>query len=474
MEWLAAAEYSLAREVTQRLLGLVYLVAFVSAYNQFPALCGERGLTPIGPFLAGSGFRRSPSLFHLAYSDRLLRGVALLGALVSLGVVVGAVSLLPLAAHMLVWALLWFLYLSIVNVGQTWYSFGWESLLCEAGFLAVFLGNAATAPPLLVLWGFRWLAFRLELGAGLIKLRGDRCWRRLTCLDYHHETQPLPNPLSWYFHRLPRPLHRVEVLANHATQLVIPFGLLAPQPLATVAAAMVIVTQGWLMVSGNYSWLNLLTITVAIPALPDRVWGRLLGAVPSDPGAPPLWFGVAVLAMALVVAVLSYWPLRNLVSRRQLMNYSFNRWHLVNTYGAFGSVTKRRYEIVIEGTDDPQPGPSSEWGEYRFKAKPGDPGRRPPQVAPYHLRLDWLMWFAALSPDYAHPWFPRLLQRLLEAHPATLRLLGPNPFPQGPPTAVRARFYRYRFTTWRERRQTGEWWSRELVGEYAPMVRRAG
>src|SRR5690606_7241492 len=135
-----------------------------------------------------------------------------------------------------------------------WYAFGWESLLLEAGFLAIFLGNDSVGPPLLVLLAARWLLFRVEFGAGLIKLRGDPCWRNLTCLYYHHETQPMPGPLSWLFHQLPRPLHRVEAAANHVAQLVVPFGLFAPQPVASVAAGIVIVTQLWLVLSGNFSW----------------------------------------------------------------------------------------------------------------------------------------------------------------------------------------------------------------------------
>jgi hypothetical protein len=147
------------------------------------------------------------------------------------------------------------------------------------------------------------------------------------------------------------------------------------------------------------------------------------------------------------------------------MNASFNRWHLVNTYGAFGSVTKTRYEVVLEGLGD-----DGEWREYEFKGKPGDPARRPRQFAPYHLRLDWLMWFAALSPGYAEPWFRVLLQRLLEGDRAVSRLLRHDPFPNAPPQLVRARLYRYRFTTWAELRATGHWWSRSLVGEFEPPV----
>jgi Lipase maturation factor len=367
---------------------------------------------------------------------------------------------------------MWALYLSVVNVGQTFYGFGWETLLLEAGFLAVFLGPAGTAPPTLVLWLYRWLLFRVEFGAGLIKLRGDRCWRDLTCLDYHHETQPLPGPLSWFFHHLPRPLHRAEVLANHATQLVVPFGLFAPQPVAGVAALAIVVTQAWLLASGNFSWLNLVTIVLAAAALDGRL---LAAALPVDPPAVLAemagWQQAAVAALALLVAALSVRPARNLVGRRQLMNASFDPLRLVNTYGAFGAITRVRREVVLEGTDEPAPGPATVWAEYEFKAKPGDPRRRPRQVAPYHLRLDWLLWFAAMSPPSAHPWMATLVTRLLEHDPATLKLLGHNPFPDHPPALVRARLYRYRFTTPAERRQTGAWWSRDLVGDYLPPLR---
>jgi hypothetical protein len=190
---------------------------------------------------------------------------------------------------------------------------------------------------------------------------------------------------------------------------------------------------------------------------------------PQVTALPPWWQALSVL-VALAVAVLSYWPVRNMLSRRQLMNYSFNRYHLVNTYGAFGSITRIRYEIVVEGTEAERPLEDAEWNVYEFKGKPGDPMRRPPQVAPYHLRLDWLMWFAAMSSPLHHPWFLTFLTRLLENDRPTLKLLRHNPFPDRPPRFVRARLYRYRFTSWDERRETGAWWARTLVGDYVPPL----
>jgi hypothetical protein len=455
------------RFLVQRGLAAIYLVAFLVAARQFRALLGDRGLLPIRDFLRVVPFRRAPSLFHWHYSDRAFAAVAWSGVVLAAVTVVGLTERAPLPVCMAVWAVLWALYLSIVNVGQTWYGFGWESLLLEAGFLAIFLGDAATPPPVLVLWLLRWVLFRLEFGAGLIKLRGDPCWRDLTCPDYHHETQPMPGPLSWWFHHLPRPMHRVEVAANHVTQLVLPFGLFLPQPVSSACALVMIVTQLWLVLSGNFSWLNWVAIVLAASVLDDRFVGHALHVATRAPAPNTAYVVVVVLVTALVVG-LSWRPVRNLLSGSQVMNASFDRLHLVNTYGAFGSVTRRRFEIVVEGTADVGPAEDAVWREYEFKGKPGDPGRLPRQFAPYHLRLDWLMWFIPLSPRYADPWFGRMLRKLLEGDRELLKLLRHNPFPHEPPVRVRARVYRYRFTTRQERRETGDWWHRTYLRDLVP------
>jgi hypothetical protein len=471
MGWFSAPEYWLGRLVLERGVAAIYLIAFVAAALQFRALIGERGMLPVPRYLARQSFWRAPSLFHLRYSDRLFAGVSWLGAALSAAIVAGAADRAPLWAAMLAWLTLWVLYLSIVNVGQTWYGFGWESLLLEAGFLMIFLGNDRVAPPVLTLWMARLLLFRVEFGAGLIKLRGDPCWRDLTCLYYHHETQPMPGPLSWFFHHLPRPLHRVEVAGNHFAQLVVPFGLFAPQPVASVAAAIVVVTQLWLVASGNFAWLNWVTIILAFSAIDDSSFSMLFG-IPAHagPAAPPLWFAVLVIAITGTLLFMTYWPVRNMLSSRQRMNMSFNPFHLVNTYGAFGSIGRVRREVVIEGTDEERLTRHTVWKEYEFKGKPGAVGRLPRQWAPYHLRLDWLMWFAAISPGYAHQWLTPLLQRLLLNDRPTLRLLRHNPFPDSPPRYVRAQLYEYRFTTFAELRRDRAWWHRTLIGGYVRPV----
>src|SRR5690349_1606679 len=472
MDWFDAPDYRLTRWVLERGIGLIYLIAFLVALNQFPALLGEHGLMPAPRFLRRVSFREFPSLFHFRYSDALLRVVAWVGIALSLALVAGLPQRGPLWLPMLVWLGLWVLYLSIVNIGQVFYSFGWESILLEAGFFAIFLGNAQSAPAFPVLLLFRWLAFRVELGAGLIKLRGDPCWRDLTCMDYHHETQPMPNPLSWFAHRMPAVFHRAEVLGNYVAQLGAPVLLFLPQPVAGIGALVMLATQAYLVASGNYAWLNVLTMVTVISAVPDGFLGAILPGVarPAVISLPAGWFVAAVVGVTGLVVVLSYWPVRNLFARRQLMNYAFNRLHLVGTYGAFGSVTRERHEIVLEGTDAATPDESATWREYEFKGKPGDPARRPPQIAPYHLRLDWLMWFAALSPSYAEGWFPRFVEGLLAGDQRMSRLLRRDPFAGTPPRWIRARFYRYHFTTRQARRESGQWWSRELVGTFLSPV----
>ncbi|MET9124840.1 lipase maturation factor family protein [Streptomyces sp. NPDC004528] len=468
MEWFTAPEYWLSRLVFQRALAVVYLVAFLCAARQYRALLGERGMLPVPRFVERVPFRHAPSVFHLHYSDRFFAVWSWAGCAVSAALVAGVDGCLPLWGGMLLWLVPWVMYLSIVNVGQTWYAFGWESLLLEVGFLAVLLGNDETAPPVVVLFLLRWVLFRVEFGAGLIKMRGDVCWRRLTCLDHHHETQPMPGPLSWFFHHLPKPVHRVEVAANHVTQLVVPVLLFTPQPVATAAASLMVLTQLWLVLSGNFSWLNWITIVLALSAV------AFPASPPPVPG-PPLWYEIVVLAVAAGLVALGYRPVRNMISPRQVMNRSFDPLRLVNTYGAFGSVSRVRHEVVVEGTSDEVPREDSDWREYEFRGKPGDPRRWPRQFAPYHLRLDWLMWFAALSPAYAGPWFTGLVERLLENDRDTLRLLRRSPFPaDAPPRYVRARLYRYRFTTWRELRETGACWHRTPVREFLPPTRLEG
>jgi hypothetical protein len=463
------AQYWLPRFLFQRGLGLIYLLAFLIAINQFRPLLGEHGLLPVPLFVKQVPFRASPSFFYLFPNDRAFAIAAWLGLVLSILAVTGLSDRYALWFSMLVWAALWAIYISFVNVGQTFYAFGWESMLLEAGFLTIFLGSSHTAPRPILIWILRWMEFRVMFGAGLIKLRGDPCWRNLTCLDYHYETQPMPNPLSWHFHWMPAWTHHGGVAFNHFVELVVPFAYFLPQPIATIAGILTIIFQLLLILSGNLSFLNWLTMVLAIPLLDGRILSAFV-PVQIPTLAAPRAYVFATIALAVLVGILSIQPAVNMLSSRQLMNFAYNPLQLVNTYGAFGSVTRTRYEVVVEGTDDALPGPAAKWREYEFKGKPTDPMRRPPQIAPYHLRLDWLMWFAAMGQYTRYPWFVNFAAKLLQGDRDVLSLLRSNPFPTAPPHYVRARLYEYHFTTPEERAESKAWWKRTLVGTWFPEV----
>ena len=451
-------------------VGLVLLIAFLNAVNQFKPLLGEHGLLPVPQFVKQVPFRSTPSLFFFVPKDGAFTAAAWLGVLLSCIVLAGLSERYSTWLSMLVWALLWVLYISFVNVGQAFYAFGWESILLEACFYAIFLGARTSHPPAVVIWLFRWLLFRVMFGAGLIKLRGDPCWRDFTCLNDYYETQPMPNPLSWFFHVAPPWTHHAGVGVNHFVEVLVPFAFFLPQPVSAIAGAITIVFQAMIFASGNLSWLNLLTIVLAFSTFDDRAWSRILRVPRPVAEAAPIPLRAAAWSLGALVVVLSVQPVRNMLSANQIMNTVYNRFHLVGTYGAFGSITRPRYEVVVEGTDDAVVTAATTWREYEFKGKPGALGYRPPQIAPYHLRLDWLMWFAALSGPRQEPWFIHFVGKLLEGDRATLQLLRINPFPDKPPHYVRALLYEYRFTTPAGHAASGLWWRRELVASYFPAV----
>lgn len=476
--------YWLTRFVILRLLGLVYFVAFLSLAQQVLPLIGRDGLLPAHLFLDrvaahfGSrlgGFEQFPSLFWLGLSDRWLAGLAWAGAGLSLLVLLGF-------ANGLLMLLLWMLYFSFVQIGQDWYGYGWEIQLLETGFLAIFLCPLIDgrpfprrAPPAAVIRLFRWLIVRIMLGAGLIKLRGDSCWRDLTCLDFHYETQPIPNPLSRTLHFMPHWLGKLGVLYNHLNELIAPWFAFGPRAARHVAGLLMLSFQVILIASGNLSFLNWLTIVPILACFDDALLrrvlpGRLVAA--ADRAAlrarPSRAQDVAVMALVAVVAVLSIDPAMNLMSSHQAMNTSFNRLALVNTYGAFGSVGRERPQIIFEGTDDEAPTERSVWKPYDYKCQPSDPDRRPCVISPYHYRLDWQIWFAAMSSPTRYPWTLHLVWKLLHNDPGALGLLAGNPFPGAPPRFVRAQLYRYEFAPPGDAR--GAWWRRTLVGSWLPPL----
>jgi hypothetical protein len=367
-----------------------------------------------------------------------------------------------------------------VHVGQDWYGYGWEIQMLETGFLAIFLSPLldprpfpARAPPLPVILLFRWLIVRIMLGSALIKLRGDSCWTDLTALYYHFETQPIPNPFSRWFHFLPHPLLQFGVIWTFVVELVAPFFAFWPRIGRTIAGSVIISFQLTLIVSGNLSFFNWLTILPALACFDDRFWRWILprsvikwadrareNEKPSQVVTGVGW------ALVCLIGYLSIWPVLNLLSPQQAMNTSFDPLDLVNTYGAFGSVGRERPVIIFEGSDSPDPDTATDWKEYPYVGSPWDPARRPPFIAPYQPHLDWQLWFAAMASPNEYPWTLNLVWKLLHNDPATLGLFAGNPFPDHPPRYVRAVLYKYHFAPLGNPDHV--YWTRERLGLWIP------
>ncbi|XP_056221146.1 lipase maturation factor 1 isoform X1 [Seriola aureovittata] len=506
-ESLQTGTYWLTRIVLLRSVAFIYLVAFGVAYNQNKQLIGEHGLMPcknylnsvkryVGGKIGLAALAYTPSiLWFLDWGDMdaNLDGIALVGMALSAFVLVTGM------ANMMIMVTLWLLYHSLVNVGQLWYSFGWESQLLETGFLAIFLCPVWTLsqvprrcpPSLICIWTFRWLIVRIMLGAGLIKIRGDKCWRDLTCMDYHYETQPVPNPMSYYMHRSPWWFHRFETLSNHFIELIVPLFTFLGRRMCMVNGALQILFQMVLIVSGNLSFLNWLTIVPSLACFDDASLGFLFrsggGAKKAaleiqnedaaghtqSPTKGVLIRRVVNISLGVLIGYLSIPVVMNLFSPRQVMNTSFDPLRIVNTYGAFGSITKERTEVIFQGTLSPDPkDPQAVWEEYQFLCKPGDVYRRPCLISPYHYRLDWLMWFAAFQTYEQSEWVIHIAGRLLSNDSTVLSLLDHNPF-QGrdPPRWVRGEHFKYRFSQpGSASAAQGKWWLRKRIGAYFPPV----
>jgi hypothetical protein len=476
--------YWLTRFVLLRLLGIVYAVAFLVAAQQLLPLIGSHGLLPLESYLprvqsyygsSWEGFLKLPSLFWLNDSDTMLAVLPWIGFGLSCVVIAGF-------ANSLIMIVLWALYMSIVHVGQTWYAFGWETQLLETGFLAIFLVPLLDprpfpkmAPPILVIWLLRWLIFRIMIGSALIKLRGDPCWRDLTALFYYFETQPIPNPLSRWFHFLPHVVLQAGVLWNFLAELITPWFVFWPRIARHIAGSIIILFLLSIAVSGNLSFLNWLTIIPALACFDDSFWRRLF------PGPLRFWstkanqnqrksvaYQATAVGLTCLVAFLSISPVMNLFSPHQMMNTSFDPLDLVNTYGAFGSIGRERLNVVFQGTDSDTTFGAVDWKDYLYQALPVDVHEMPVQVAPYQPHLDWQMWFAAMGTYQQYPWTLHLIWKLLHNDPVALSFFRSNPFPDHPPRYIRAVLYKYSFAP--PGNAAGDWWTRDFQDEWLPPL----
>jgi hypothetical protein len=455
----------------------VYLAAFTSLAGQIRGLMGSQGIVPVERVLqilteknGGPAYWGLPSLLWWWHTDAALTAICWAGAALS-------VVLLLDRAVAPVLALLWGLYLSLVSVGFPFLHYQWDMLLLETGFLAIVLGMAAPSggrfvPPRLLSWTFRLLLFRLMFASGVVKWQSqDPTWRSLTALQYHYETQPLPTWIAWYLNQLPEWAQKASCAVTFIVEWALPWALFLGRRARQVAVAGFAALQVLILLSGNYGFFNYLTLALCLWGLDDEALPVAVRRLAARLGRVALPIAGLLRASAGIAAVLATAGLLSLAG--QLGRFDLptplsglveitERWNLVNGYGLFAVMTTERDEIEIEGSRDGQ-----QWVAYPFRWKPQGLDRRPAFVAPHMPRLDWQMWFAALSPRSAAFWFSELVARLRDGSPDVLTLFAANPFPGTPPQFLRARWYRYHFTR-RGDRPARDWWTREPLGDFPP------
>jgi predicted DCC family thiol-disulfide oxidoreductase YuxK len=469
--WGADAEpprYKLTANFFLRLIGMIYLAAFLSLGSQILGLVGSQGILPANALFEPSGGEGSfsswlalPSLFWLVASDAVLEGACWAGAAAALAVVLGRFTGPALLAC-------WILYLSLFHAGQIFLNYQWDLLLLEAGFLAWLLTSGSRIPIYLL----RWLLFRFMFLSGAVKLAsGDPAWSSLRALKHHFETQPLPTSLAWQAHQLPDPLLSYLTAAHFAIELAVPFLVFLPRRPRFVAAAGFLVLQLAIIATGNYGYFNLLAIVLLIPLLDDQalrsfIPRAILRNKPDTRLSPRPWQTAALAAFAAFAVLAGSVQMAKRLKLRPdtAVIPALEPFHLVNPYGVFAFMVRDRREVVLEGTRD-----GVHWREIEFRWKPGPTDRPPRWNIPHQPRLDWQMWFAGLGDLRENDWMVPFVERVLSGSPAVLGLLASPARPGDAPLKVRAALYRYRFATPEEHRQ-GHWWVRAPDGEYLPPV----
>jgi len=482
-----------------RALGLTYLIAFLSLWVQVDGLIGSNGVSPLNQFLPAAraqlgqdAYALLPTLCWFNSSDAFLHFLCGAGVVISLLLIFGIAPALSLVA-------LFAFYLSLSMAGQIFLSFQWDVLLLETGFLAIFFAPWRLWPRGLLLWPgspppgtgqpvshaglflLKLLLFKLILMSGVVKLTsGDDSWgwvnhsfhwSALTALDYHYWSQPLPTVFGWWADKSPEWFKHFSVAFCLAVEIIVPFFIWAPRRPRLIAAGLLIFLQLAIAITGNYCFFNLLTIALCLLLIDDASIGRKYVTV-RDRRYSYRLRRYAAIGVIIVTLPINAWLIFTAFKPRSRPPHALatvyeqlEAFRIVNGYGLFRVMTKDRGEIVVEGSAE-----GVEWLPYEFKWKPGDVKRAPGWCAPHQPRLDWQMWFAALESPQQNPWLVGLIVRLLQGSHEVTGLLAHNPFPDKPPRYIRATFYRYRFTTTSELRQTGAWWKREELREYLPAL----
>ena len=464
--------YELVSALFIKLLAVVYFIAFASLSGQIIALAGQDGILPLTDLLEQAtnelGWKRFlafPTVFWINAGDTALTAATWLGCAFSVLLFLNYKTRFSLVV-------LYLLYLSLFYAGQTFMNFQWDYLLIEAGFLAIFL----TPDSRLVIFLYRWLLFRLRFLSGLSKiLSNDPGWAGLSALVYYFETQPLPHIGGWYAHQLPEWILILATAATLAIELVVPFMMFMSRQYRFIAAWLTLALQALIILTSNHNWFNILTVILCLflfddkavrRVLPDSISSWLLAQ--KQISTVPAYLKMASYLFAAVIMVTSSIHIWEMASGKTLSGKAddvlayIQRWSLANRYHVFPTVNQQRVELIIEGTADGQT-----WLPYKFKYKPGELNKPLYVVIPHHPRLDWMLWFVPLHPDFIG-FFENFLGSLLDNSASVTAMLEHNPFPDSPPVAVRVQAFEYQFTSFDEHALSGNWWKSRYLGPFTP------
>ncbi|HEY7839725.1 MAG TPA: lipase maturation factor family protein [Terriglobales bacterium] len=488
-----------AAGLLQRWLGFLFFWAFLALWFQMEGLIGPSGILPAGDLL--TAVRQADPGASLASG---LQRWLLIPSLLWIGSGTFAVHLLcaaGLAAAVLVMARLyprWALavclvcFLSFLSTAQVFASYQSDGMLMTAGVIGLFLD--AEKPNWWSFFSLRWLWFTIYFGSGWAKwASGDPQWRHLTALDHYYENGPLPAALGWYAQNLlPHGIEATIALAILVMELGLAWLCFGPRRARITLFWITTPFQIAIILTANYGFLNWLVLGLGFALLDDRHlrwlarplarrrsrWpprsARGISTLPPPENEAPAtvssgarWSNWVLIALVLITALNLGHRVWRRIPAPERVDTALAPFRVVDSFGLFAVMTRARYEIEFQGTND-----GITWTPYPFRFKPQDPARAPGWFGPYQPRFDWNLWFASLGTYADNPWVEETEIGLLRGDAAVLGLFAHNPFPQGPPRAVRAVLWQYWFSTPAQQRQQHIWWTRRQLGLYAPLLAR--
>jgi len=467
------ADTTLISWIFLRGLALIYFSAFASMSVQIEGLVGENGILPAVSKLAfieqvylQQKFWQMPTIFWLNTSDLMLSSVCYAGMVAASLVLFNIFTRAALI-------ICYILYLSIVEVGQDFTQFQWDVFLLEIGFLAILLTWGSG----IVIFLFRWLLARFMFMGGLVKIAsGDPSWANLTALNFHYETQPIPTPFAYYAYHLPTWFHKTCVGGVFLIELLVPFFVFLPKRFRLLSCGCFILLQSGIILTGNYTFFNLLTILLCLFLLQDKDIAKMIpislattiqqkNPVPSTAANAGAGLWASMVMLICVSQIWLYHFNSPIYEPLKVLLRTTSTFALVNNYGPFAVMTTERNEIIVQGSDD-----GLNWSEYQFKYKPGKLNRELGWNIPHQPRLDWQMWFEALNLSRKSVWFDNFLVKLMEGSPAVTSLLEENPFPDKPPRYIRAIAFRYTYTLPEQADNNDQIWRRFNSRLYSPIM----